>query len=118
VLQHAVCSHSLLPDQHRICRNEVVLRWRHPFVFRGRRFESDGIPDVVVADSLEPTGGIAGVAVLLGAGNGNFLPVVHYATNEYAQFVCIADVNGDGSPDILVASYENDIATPVAKSKC
>ncbi len=75
----------------------------------------DGIPDVVVADSFEPTGGIAGVAVLLGAGNGNFLPVAHYATNEYAQFVCIADLNGDGNPDILVASYENDIVKPVGE---
>jgi hypothetical protein len=86
-------------------------------------FNHDGIPDVAVADGLIVTGTSAsgyqytngGVSVVLGAGNGNFHPVVHYPTIGVAQFVCAADVNGDGNPDLIVASFVNDTSTPVGQ---
>jgi hypothetical protein len=70
----------------------------------------DGKPDIVVsslqcaatANSCGPNGV---VGVLLGNGDGTFQPVVTYDTGgEYALTVVVADVNGDGKPDLIVAN--------------
>jgi FG-GAP-like repeat len=66
----------------------------------------DGKPDIVVANSCGssstcPAPGTVGV--LLGNGNGTFQPAVTYGSAGYtANSVVIADVNGDGKPDLLV----------------
>jgi len=45
------------------------------------------------------------VSVLFGNGDGTFQAVVSYATgSQDANSVAVADVNGDGKPDIVVAS--------------
>jgi len=45
------------------------------------------------------------VSVLLGNGDGTFQTAVNYGTvGAYAQSVAVADVNGDGKPDLLVAN--------------
>jgi hypothetical protein len=45
------------------------------------------------------------VGVLLNAGNGTFAPVVTYDTGGYHAFlVSVADMNGDGIPDLVVAN--------------
>jgi hypothetical protein len=83
-------------------------------------FNHDGIPDVAVADGYSVTGSSgtgyqytnAGVGVVLGAGNGKYRPVVHYPTNGVSQFICAADVNGDGNPDLIVASFANSTSAP------
>jgi hypothetical protein len=62
----------------------------------------DGKPDIVVANN----GDIATVDVLLGNGDGTFQTAVTYGTGAtYAYSVAVADVNGDGKPDILVANW-------------
>jgi hypothetical protein len=67
----------------------------------------DGKLDLVVANhclSVDdcPTGT---VGVLLGNGDGTFQPVVTYGPGAYGPFsVAVADVNGDGKPDLLVAN--------------
>jgi FG-GAP-like repeat len=66
----------------------------------------DGIPDVVVTNWCSDgncTGG--SVAVLLGKGDGTFQTAVAYASGGlFADFVVVADVNGDGKPDLVVAN--------------
>jgi hypothetical protein len=62
----------------------------------------DGRPDLVVTTwSFSPTNP-GSVGVLLGNGDGTFKPVVTYPAGG-PQAAAIADVNGDGKPDVLVA---------------
>jgi len=69
----------------------------------------DHIPDLVVVN-CGPIGangcqtGIAVVGVLLGNGDGTFRPAAVYETGwSGANSVAVADVNGDGKPDLVVA---------------
>jgi hypothetical protein len=68
---------------------------------------SDGKPDLLVATrcyDFHCTSG--GVGVLLGNGDGTFQPAVSYGSGGYeAASVALADVNGDGNPDLVVANY-------------
>ena len=62
----------------------------------------DGIPDLAVANLC---GCDMGVAVLLGNGDGTFRTAVAYASGgAFADSIAIADVNGDGKPDLLVGN--------------
>jgi hypothetical protein len=70
----------------------------------------DGKPDLLVS-SAEPIGnpvnssGPGVVAVLLGNGDGTFQPAVPYSSGGYAaSSVTLADVNGDGKPDLIVGN--------------
>ncbi len=70
----------------------------------------DGKPDLVVANcgpigtnTCPPANGVVGV--LLGNGDGTFQPVVTYDSGGVgAVWAAVADVNGDGKPDLLVAN--------------
>jgi hypothetical protein len=68
----------------------------------------DGLPDLVLANrgpGIDGTGS-AGVSVLLqdAAHPGSFLLPVTYATQPRAVDVAVADLNGDGKPDLVVAN--------------
>jgi hypothetical protein len=67
---------------------------------------SDGNADLIVATYYEDGNlNSGGVAVLLGKGDGTFLPPVSYSSGGfYAIAVAITDVNGDGHPDLIVAN--------------
>jgi hypothetical protein len=65
----------------------------------------DGHPDLVVADSYRVPEGHSVVGVLLGNGTGTFQPAVTYEIGGYwATSVAVADLNGDGKPDVVVAN--------------
>ena len=68
----------------------------------------DGRPDLLVASlcSLECASGLNGaVGVLLGNGDGTFQAAISYSSGGAGAIsVAVADVNGDGRPDLLMAN--------------
>jgi len=63
----------------------------------------DGNPDLIVGNYSSAGGGT--VAVMLGNGDGTFGIALSYFTGGYAQpSVAVADINGGGALDLLVAS--------------
>jgi uncharacterized protein (TIGR03437 family) len=80
----------------------------------------DGRLDLVVANlgvsfgfpGLTPNPG--GIAVLLGKGDGTFLTPVNYAVGTNPTALAVGDVNGDGKPDLAVATMESSGAGAVA----
>jgi hypothetical protein len=67
-------------------------------------FNKDGQVDVV-------TGG-ANISVLLGKGDGTFLPAISANYNRFSDAVTAGDMNGDGQLDLIVAtgySYSVDV---------
>jgi hypothetical protein len=66
----------------------------------------DGKPDLVVANNCASESTCNGtVGVLLGNGDGTFRAAVTYGSGGYdATSVAVADVNGDGKPDLVVAN--------------
>jgi hypothetical protein len=71
----------------------------------------DNRPDLVVTNN-----GVNGslgdtVSVLLGNGNGSFQPQQTFATGTVPKAVAVADLNGDGKPDLVVV---NDVSDSVS----
>jgi hypothetical protein len=70
----------------------------------------DGKPDVLVANPCAANNASCSegsVGVLLGNGDGTFQPAVTYASGGYfAGGLAVADLNGDGKPDLVVTNCE------------
>jgi hypothetical protein len=73
-------------------------------------FNGDGKLDVAVANPCGVEGDCSGqgtIGVLLGNGDGSFQPAVSYGSGGVGLTInslAVADVNGDGIPDLLVAN--------------
>jgi hypothetical protein len=69
----------------------------------------DGKPDVLIAGNDKTYHGWFGV--LIGNGDGTFKPVVNYSSGSGESFsfsAAVADFNGDGKPDVVVANDGTD----------
>jgi hypothetical protein len=71
-------------------------------------FNGDGIPDIAVVNPCSSSNcgsGYASVAILMGNGDGSFQAPAIYPTGSYEPMSLAAgDFNGDGVPDLVVAS--------------
>lgn len=67
----------------------------------------DGIPDIIAVYDTMPSAN--NVSVYLGLGGGRFAAVTNFSTLQAsgAAGVTIADLNGDGRPDIVMGSGNN-----------
>ncbi len=76
----------------------------------------DGKPDVIAAGIVQSTGT---VTVLLGKGDGTFQSAQTFPsgspTGYWASAVAVADMNGDGKPDLVVANYQNNVGVLLGK---
>ncbi|MDO7875502.1 FG-GAP-like repeat-containing protein [Hymenobacter sp. ASUV-10] len=74
---------------------------------------ADGNPDIITANNGSNT-----IGVLLNAGGGSFGTVVTYATGTGTAplGVAMADINGDGRPDVVTANSGNSTASVLLSS--
>src|SRR5206468_1237524 len=77
-------------------------------------FDQDGIPDLALGVGDEQTSGpyspeiLNVVGVMLGAGGGSFQPPLLFGSGDLAQHVAVADLDGNGSADLVAANRSDN----------
>ncbi|MBZ5538617.1 MAG: VCBS repeat-containing protein [Acidobacteriia bacterium] len=78
----------------------------HPWSITVGDFNGDGKPDLAVADNGAFMSDPGGVLVLLGQGDGTFQFPKSYLAGTNPTALVAADFNGDGKPDVAIASAD------------
>ncbi len=68
-------------------------------------FDGDGNLDLV---ETNPTPGNGNLSLLLGNGDGTFQPPTSYPVGTTPETVAVADLNGDGKPDVIVGNRNSN----------
>lgn len=71
---------------------------------RAADFNSDGKMDLAGITKANQLGGRDSVSIYVGQGDGAFAAPVSYPAGPGANSIAIADFNGDGNPDIVIAN--------------
>jgi hypothetical protein len=79
-----------------------------PFSVAVADLDGDGVPDVVTANLERAPFTGDDVSVLLGNGDGSFQAAVSFAAGDEPVFVAVADLDGDGVPDLVTANRDSD----------
>src|SRR5262249_58170440 len=77
-----------------------------PYGLRAADLNGDGIPDLVTANEGSSPLHAGSVSVLLGLGDGSFLPPTDYATGTDTEGIAVGDLNGDGIPDLAATNSD------------
>ena len=75
--------------------------------------DGDGAPDLLVALLGNGTLSAGGVAVLLNHGDGTFAPPVQVPAGPHPSALVVADLNGDGMPDLAVLEQSANLLTVI-----
>jgi hypothetical protein len=79
---------------------------RLPFAVVVGDFNGDGRPDLAVVNYEGGPDGRGSLSVLLGNGDGTFQTAQSYAAGPNPTSLAVADLNGDGKPDLVVANWD------------
>jgi hypothetical protein len=87
----------------------------HPTSVAIKDVNLDGKPDLVVSDGGQfGASNTGGESVLLGNGDGTFQTPLSYTTGVTTGLsVAVADINGDGKPDLVVPAIANNFKNEV-----
>jgi hypothetical protein len=89
----------------------------HPYSVTAADVNGDGKPDLIVANYSDNTVSMLLNATAPGAATPSFAAQQSFATGIFPEFVTTADVNGDGKPDLIVASYNDNTVSVLLNSQ-
>jgi hypothetical protein len=97
-------------DSASFARTATLVAGRGPSAVAVADFNGDGKPDLAVAN-LDDTLSVLLNSSVRGAAGPSFGPAVSFAVGKHPISVAVADFNGDGRPDLVVANADSNTVT-------